>query len=313
MKKHNKYALIIVGLLVAFTCMFAQKYTKTTGKIYTYTLRPRDTLHYRKRLEKMNDPGILGIWTDMAFDSTKLHTGSVFVLLKKNDSVFLKDYFFNKFQISDLAGTLDFWYIEKDGKRSSYSSLILNNRDRLYQFLNNDTMYRYYTKSSKERRPNCEFYAIDAVTDCFKGNLAFREMVKKKDSLTIGRWDWGDMGVVARLFKKGEKYYIQKYTKTALIGTQEVMLSPHEMGVQIVWKNKNKSKKEYHILDTKKDSTLLIMDPVGDSIVSVCYNVSPWGYYWSRIDSFFIIGKEPPMEYKHKYGNLNSEEDLEIK
>jgi hypothetical protein len=313
MKTQFKYVLIIIGLLVAFTYIFAQQYTKPSGKIYTYTLTPRDTPDYRKRLEKMDDPGILGIWSNIAFDSSRVSSGSVFVLLKRNDSVFLKDYYFNRFHIDDLAGTLDYWYIEKNGKRSNYSDLILNNRDKLYQFLNNDTMYRYYNKLSKERRPNPEFYPLDSVTECFRGNLAFREMVKRKDSLTIGRWDWGDMGILARLFRKGEMYYIQKYTKEVLIGTQEVVLYPHTMGVKIEWKDKKKNKNEYHILDTKKDSTLLIMDPVGDSIVSVCYNVSPWGYYWSRIDSFFIIGKEPPLDYKHKYGILNSGQDLIIK
>ncbi len=313
MKKQAKYILIIGGLLVTFTYVFAKHCTKPTGKIYTYALTPRDTPEYKKRLEKRSEPGIMGIWTDEVFDSTKLVSGFVYVLLKRNDSVFLKDYYYNRFHITDLAGTLDYWYIEKDGKRSAYSDLILNDAERLYRYINNDTFYRYRVRSSKERWHNPEFYPIDSVTECFRGNLAFREMVKRKDSLTIGRWDWGDMAIVARLFRKGEKYYIQKYTKTALIGTEEVMLYPHAMGVQIEWKDKKKSKKEYHILDIKKDSTLLIMDPVGDSIVSVCYNVAPWGYYWSRIDSFFIIGKEPPINYKHKYGVLNSGEDLKIK
>lgn len=145
------------------------------------------------------------------FDSTKLVSGFVYVLLRRNDSVFLKDYYYNRFHITDLAGTLDYWHIEKDGKRSAYSDLKLNDAERLYRYINNDTFYRYRVRSSQERWHNPENYPIDSVTECFRGNLAFREMVRRKNSLTIGRWDWGNMGIVARLFRKGEKYYTKIY------------------------------------------------------------------------------------------------------
>jgi hypothetical protein len=108
--------------------MFAQHYTRPLGKIYTYTLTSRDTPDYKKRLEKRSDPNIIGIWSDEVFDSTKLVNGFVSVLFKRNDSVILKHYYFNKF-IIDL-GYEYYWYIEKDGKHNAYSDLILNDAQR---------------------------------------------------------------------------------------------------------------------------------------------------------------------------------------
>jgi hypothetical protein len=114
----------------------------------------------------------------------------------------------------------------------------------------------------------------------------YRSVCRKNDSTTLYRFGSHEFQSIFRLYKQGDKFYLQAYNKTREIQNHAVIASQHPQGIRYDYTDKDlqRQRGEYWILQTK-DTALIFMDAVKNEQFEKANHYRKWNYDFSPLDS----------------------------